>query len=249
MSIFDSDDFNDRLFYPRSDSSAPPLGATDHFVDVDGARLHLRIHPGGAACRLLLLFHGNGEVVADYDALAARFAAAHTRLAVVDYRGYGLSSGVPSLRAVMDDAPIVATFVAGLEAGPVIVMGRSLGSACAHDLIAAGDAAPSAFILDSGFSDLAGLVARRGMSCPHLSAQERTRFDPLLKIKRLKRPILIVHGEDDTLISCEEARVLFDATSYPDRRLAIIPDFGHNDLFASPSYWSVLSEFVGSLSP
>jgi hypothetical protein len=64
VSIFDSDEFNDRLFVPRRDASPTPPGAHDRVIDVDGATLHVRVHPpaGGAT---LLLFHGNGEVVAD----------------------------------------------------------------------------------------------------------------------------------------------------------------------------------------
>jgi hypothetical protein len=44
VSIFDRDEFNDRLFFPRPDASPPPTGASDRMVEVDGARLHVRVH-------------------------------------------------------------------------------------------------------------------------------------------------------------------------------------------------------------
>ena len=70
MSIFDSREFNERLFFPRPDTTPPPLGATDQLID----GLHVRVHDAGLPT--LLLFHGNGEVVADYDDQAVQFAAA-----------------------------------------------------------------------------------------------------------------------------------------------------------------------------
>ena len=70
MSIFDRDEFNDRLFFPRPDATPPPAGAIDRMIGVDGARLHVRSYAAPAAAATLLLFHGNGEVVSDYDCAA-----------------------------------------------------------------------------------------------------------------------------------------------------------------------------------
>jgi uncharacterized protein len=97
-SFFDGAEFNRRLFYPRRDAGPPTAGAVDHVVAVPGARLHLREHAAATARVTVLIFHGNGEVVADYDEAAASFGAAGAALAVVDYRGYGSSSGEPTLR-------------------------------------------------------------------------------------------------------------------------------------------------------
>jgi pimeloyl-ACP methyl ester carboxylesterase len=100
--VFDSPEFNARLFFPRPDRGPPPPGARDLFVDVPGARLHLRWHTAATPARaVVLLFHGNGEVVADYDDLADHYAAAGAELVVVDFRGYGASTGVPTLRAAI----------------------------------------------------------------------------------------------------------------------------------------------------
>ena len=98
----------------------------------------------------LLLFHGNGEVVADYDDQAALFAAAGANLAVMDYPGYGNERGTPTLRAIITDALAVYE-----RSAAQFVMGRSLGSACAAELYAR--VAPRGFILESGFVDLAAL--------------------------------------------------------------------------------------------
>src|SRR5438552_2806406 len=121
MSILDSPELNARLFFPRADASPPPRGAADLYA----GDWHVRRHAGTGPT--LLLFHGNGETVADYDGAAAAFARAGFTLAVADYPGYGLSRGAPTLRRLMTDAAAVADAVK-----PDVIMGRSLGSACAN---------------------------------------------------------------------------------------------------------------------
>ncbi|MDQ3363952.1 MAG: lysophospholipase [Myxococcota bacterium] len=136
-SIFERPEFSNALFFPRRDHTAPPTGAHDLMVDVgDGIHVHVRRHAAPGARCTLLLFHGNGEVVADYDGAAAQFAACGAALAIADYRGYGASEGVPTLRGVIEDARPLAEAVAAEQAGPLVVMGRSLGGAAAHELYA-----------------------------------------------------------------------------------------------------------------
>ena len=62
--------------------------------------VHVRRHPSASARFSLLFFHGNGEVVSDYDGLAGAFTALGGEMIVCDYRGYGKSEGHPSLRTV-----------------------------------------------------------------------------------------------------------------------------------------------------
>ena len=235
MSIFDSREFNERLFFPRPDASAPPPGAVDTFVD----GLHVRTHGNGLPT--LLLFHGNGEVVADYDDQAAHFAAAGASLAVMDYRGYGRSEGSPTLRGIIDDATKICA-----EIKPAIVMGRSLGSACAAELYARG-AAP-AFVIESGFVDLVALILRRGLPPQRLTADELAAFDPLPKLARGTAPLLVLHGARDELIDPDEARRAHDAAGTRDKRLVYIANRGHNDLSFAREYWDALAKFVGGLS-
>jgi len=126
-SLFDSPEFNERLFFPRPDRSRTPDGAID--LDVPGDEtLHVRWHRGPAGAPTLLLFHGNGEIVSDYDRSAREFAAAGVGLAVMDFRGYGRSTGTPTLRSALSDASNVLEVVRARVATPPIVIGPSLGS-------------------------------------------------------------------------------------------------------------------------
>jgi pimeloyl-ACP methyl ester carboxylesterase len=251
VSLFDSDAFNERLFFPRGDVTPPPDGAEDDFVEVGGASLHVRYHgvAEGRDRRTLLLFHGNGEVVSDYDDVAGLFAAAGFGLAVVDYRGYGQSTGSPSLRSAIADAHVILGAVHATAAAPIVVMGRSLGSACAADLYARNLPIVAGVVIESGLADLAGLVRRRGMEAPaQFSEEERAMFDPLPKLARGTGPLLVIHGERDTMVPSSEADASFAAAATKTKKLVIVPRRGHNDVSQSRTYWDALAAFGASLA-
>lgn len=242
VSIFDRDEFNDRLFFPRPDASPPPPGATDRMVDVDGARLHVRSYAAPAGSATLLLFHGNGEVVADYDDAAPRFARAGVALAVMDYRGYGQSTGTPTLRTTISDAQRVADAVQ-----PRLVMGRSLGGAPAHELYARPVASMAGVILESALFELDSLIRRRGLIPPaSFTDEERATFEPATKLALGRLPLLVLHGERDEMIAPSEAASALAAAGAgaADKALVIVPRRGHNDISGGDTYWSALAAFV-----
>jgi uncharacterized protein len=242
VSIFDSDEFNERLFFPRDDAGAPPDGASDRTVDVDGAQLHVRVHAAPGASGTLLLFHGNGEVVADYDDAAAQFAEAGVALAVMDYRRYGASTGTPTLRTVISDARAVAKAIR-----PRIVMGRSLGGIAAHELYARPVAGMAGVILESALFSLVNLIKRRGMVPPaRFDDDERATFEPAGKLARGRLPLLVLHGERDELIALEEARTAMASAGTADgeKTLIVVPRRGHNDISLGVNYWPAIIDFV-----
>ena len=104
-SVFDSQAFNANLFFPRQDNASTPRNSDNIQVDVGhGVIVHVRRHPSPKAQVSLLFFHGNGEIVSDYDNLAEHFNALGVELIVTDFRGYGRSSGFPTLRSTLEDA-------------------------------------------------------------------------------------------------------------------------------------------------
>jgi pimeloyl-ACP methyl ester carboxylesterase len=243
---FDDAAFNRRLFYPRRDTSFPPEGAADRLIAVPGARLHLRKHAANGARTTVLLFHGNGEVVADYDDVAPLFADCGAALAVVDYRGYGQSDGEPTLKQLVDDAHAV---IAALHEPSVIVMGRSLGSVAAADLYRKPPPEVVGFIWESGFVDLDALAGRRGLGIEARPPDDfRRAFDPIPKLNAGTSPLLVIHGADDDLIAPREGRAAFDAAGTAVKHLVYVPERGHNDLGTSPIYWQAIAKFVREVS-
>lgn len=245
-SIFDDERFSRALFAPRKDVTPPTEDEYDCAVEVAGARLHLRAHHLAGAESATLYFHGNGEVVSDLRFAAMRFMGeAGSALLAVEYRGYGLSSGTPSFRALLDDAPAALQAARLLAKGrPLVVMGRSLGGACAVELAGARAAGVRGYVFESTWSDLGAFVRRRGLEPPTFTAEERERFDPLPRLARCEAPALVLHGARDALIAPAEAERTLAALGSADKRLERIADAGHNDIQSHDAYWAALAAFI-----
>ncbi len=250
--IFDRPEFNRALFFARRDKSPKPPGSKDLFVDVaDGAKLHVRIHERPATEALILLFHGNGEVVADYDELADVYEQrAGASLAVVDFRGYGQSTGTPTLRASIGDAaPVLDAVVKLVRRRALVVMGRSLGGAMAAEICRLERPEVAGFIFESVSSDLEGVAKRRRfeLGAP-LSTDDLAVLDPMPKFSHCHVPALVLHGEDDQIVPAAEAEGTFSALPNAHRTKVLLPGCGHNDLSRSDIYWVVLSRFIASIT-
>jgi pimeloyl-ACP methyl ester carboxylesterase len=250
-SVFDSQEFNERLFVRRRDQSPCPPDAVDIFLPVNPTvQLHARAHLAKGARATFVVFHGNADVVADYDGLAGRYAhEVGANLVVVEYRGYGQSNGAPTFRDCIGDAPLAVRELRAqmgdrLE-GPLIALGRSLGGACAAELAGLTEPLVDAVVLESAPTDVLAIVRRRGLPAPlAVSESERAVFDPQPKLGRSTLPILVLHGRDDRTIRPQEARLNFALLRHPSSRLHFIPGRDHGDVLHDDSYYEALREFV-----
>jgi len=228
------------LFHPRPEPAASTSvheRRHDVWIPVDpsvgvGGRLHL-YDPSFAN---VLFFHGNGEIVADYDDMAPVYGRVGVNFCPVDYRGYGRSNGVPSCSTLMRDAHAVMDFVSGYLAergytGPMVVMGRSLGSAPAVELAAArGPSAVRGLVIESGFAHSVPLLRRLGIDVEGLGLSGKDVVGNYVKMRRVVQPTLIIHAELDRIIPFSDALELYDACGAADKRLVRIADAGHNDI-------------------
>jgi len=250
-SIFDSQAFNANLFFPRSDQAPGPANSEDYYIDAaDDVRIHVRRHPNPNAKLSLLFFHGNGEIVSDYDNLADHFSNLGVELIIADFRGYGKSTGVPTLRAALEDSHKILDYLKNKKVlkTKVCVMGRSLGSAPSIELCSKRSDI-QACVLESGYADPIPLVERRGLKIEATTPEENAVFNNSQKISAVKCPTLIMHGEDDFLISPKEAKLNYDNAGAKVKRLEILEGVGHNDMMMAPnhSYFTTLREFFDSL--
>jgi fermentation-respiration switch protein FrsA (DUF1100 family) len=239
--LFDDPGFNETLFFPRPDPSPAPPGARDLFVDVEDARVHVRRHDADDADLSLLFFHGNGEIVSDYDALAERYAGLGAELVAAEYRGYGKSTGSPSLAVLLGDAGAVLERLRdqGLLRERLVVMGRSLGSVPAVEL-ASSATGVAGLIVESGFAEPAGLLERRGIPVDVLTDEEDRLFNNRAKMTRVGCPTLVLHGAMDMLIPPMEGAALHEACAAEVKRLVVLDGVGHNDILwgAAERYFS-----------
>ena len=95
-SVIDRSSLLQYIFYPRDDRTPCPDRAFDFAVTVqEGVEVSCRAYLADATWPSILYFHGNGEVVSDYDYIAPLFKKEGINLLVADYRGYGRTRGDP----------------------------------------------------------------------------------------------------------------------------------------------------------
>jgi len=228
------------LFHPRPEFDAPwsrPTRNEDVLIPVDrdvsvGARFHL----SGPECPNILFFHGNGEIVADYDDLADVYTRLGMNFYPVDYRGYGRSTGRPTVTAMMRDCHAIFEFwLAWLReknfTGSIIVMGRSLGSASALELLSAHADRIKGIVIESGFAYSDTLARILGLSMKAMGLTEEDGFRNIDKIRTFGGPTLIIHAEHDHILPFPDGQALFDASPSPDKKLLKIRGANHNDIF------------------
>jgi alpha-beta hydrolase superfamily lysophospholipase len=224
-------------------------------VEVEpGVSVGYSLHLAGPRSPLILYFHGNGEIARDYDSIAPLYTDLGISLLVADYRGYGWSDGFPTASGLVRDAPFVFDALGQMlkEAGSevpqrVFVMGRSLGSAAAIEVACHHQEAIAGLIIESGFADTFGLLARLGVVLRDLDEAQDV-FANLAKIGQISLPTLVIHGQADALIPASEGIALYESSAAPDdeKWLAVIPGAGHNDLLAlgAATYFEAICDFV-----
>ncbi|WP_372367032.1 alpha/beta hydrolase [Candidatus Uabimicrobium sp. HlEnr_7] len=245
MSIFDSEIFNNNLFFPRRGGGQD---ADEMFVNAEqDVQIHVRRYPNQQAHFSILYFHGNGEIVADYDDIEPMFRNIGCELIVCDYRGYGKSSGRSTLRNLLSDSHKVYEYLN--EHNKLnknhFIMGRSLGSAAAIELSSSVASKIKGVIIESGYGDPCALAARRGLQVDRLTPEERI-FDNGEKIRDIDCPLLIMHGKEDRIISVEEAQENYTNAKSKSKQIAIFEKVGHNDILCFPQYFSTVGEFCNS---
>ncbi|MEW6262461.1 MAG: alpha/beta fold hydrolase [Thermodesulfobacteriota bacterium] len=223
------------IFYPRPDFGPPGDTGLDLLIPVEaGIKVGARFHPAGRESPCILFFHGNGEIAADYDDLAPLFNRLEAGFLPVDYRGYGRSGGRPTVTGMIRDAHVILPWVRDWlnhegYPGPLVVMGRSLGSASALELAHHYPDLVAGLIVESGFGRVEPLLALLGVD-PGIIGK-KSRLENTAKISAYTGPTLIIHAEYDHLLPLAHGQALFEAAGAADKTLLKIPGADHNDIF------------------
>jgi fermentation-respiration switch protein FrsA (DUF1100 family) len=115
--------------------------------------------------------------------------------------------------------------------GPILLMGRSLGSASVLELAAAYKDLIDGLIVESGFAYAGPLLTLLGIDSSALGFKEEKGFRNVDKIKNVDKPTLIIHAEFDHIIPYSDGQTLYDASPSGAKKLLKIPGANHNDIF------------------
>jgi len=239
------------IFYPRNDFTSCPKNAFDLSVPVgEDISISCRFYKGHHEWPWILFFHGNGEVVSDYDDLSQLHHQKRINLVVADYRGYGASTGIPTLTDLVQDCHVIFKDVREELSrrnlrSDLWVMGRSLGSISALELAYHHQQRMKGLIIESGFPSVVRIITHLGMPAFGMDL-EKIDQGCLEMIKKIILPTLIIHGEQDMLVPLENAEDLYEHLGSQEKELLIIPSATHNDimLVGFKDYFNALQRFI-----
>ena len=190
---------------------------------------HVPTRAGASARGLVLVFHGNaGNIGHRLDYLRMFHDLGYASL-ILDYRGYGRSSGKPSEDGTYLDAAAAwrhATQVLGYPAARIVLFGESMGGAVAAQLAAVQK--PAALVLASTFTSVPDLGAEIYPWLP-VRALARIRYDTRKRLATIASPVLVIHSRGDDIIPFSHGEQLFAAAISPKQILEI--EGGHNEGF------------------
>jgi alpha-beta hydrolase superfamily lysophospholipase len=227
------------IFYPRPDDYILPDSATMQSYDLkvgEDMTISCTFYFRDKNAANMLFFHGNGELAGEYMDVGSIFNKAGINLFVADYRGYGRSGGKPTVSGMIKDAhPLFKGFKEVLAdkgfSGGHFIMGRSMGSASAIELAAAYPDEFRGLIIESGFCDVTDLLSRMGISLVQKGSGAKV-SPGIERVKKIRMPALIMHGEYDSIVPLAEGRKIYDNLGSVEKKMVVVPGADHNTIFA-----------------
>ena len=210
------------------------------FQTEDGLELYGWFLPAkGPALGTVLQLHGNAENISTHFASLAWMPARGFNVFIFDYRGYGASEGSPSLEgAQLDIDAAMQTLLArpDIDKDRIVIYGQSLGGSLGAYYVAhsAHRGRIRALVIESAFSGYVEIAREKFADhwitwpfqwLPYLTVDDT--FSPLPVMAQISPiPLLVLHGERDTIVPVHHGRELYEAALEP-KQLWIVPGAGH----------------------
>lgn len=172
----------------------------------------------------VLYFSGNAGTLKDRAERFRGLAARGYGVVAPAYRGSSGSTGKPEETLLVRDARAIA----GSIDGPVVLYGESLGAAVAIRLAA--DGVGERLVLEAPFTSVIDLVAEQfpAEDLDHLITQ---RWDSLARVGTVRQPLLVIHGESDTVVPFRMGESILDAAGSEEKALVALEGLGHTGLW------------------
>jgi uncharacterized protein len=229
------------IFTFQRDSSQAKL--EEYFIKTeDGEDLNILLFKSKLKSKgLILYFHGNADNLQRWGRYAADFTKLGYDILMMDYRGYGKSTGQPNEHDLYNDALTVLHWSqTNIKYDRLIIYGRSLGSAVASNLATA--ITPDLLILETPFDELKGAVYEPLKPLLYLlplhSSFSNKTFLPKVKCKKI-----IIHGTNDQVVPLSSAMRLKPLLEDSDL-FVIIEGGSHRNLRDFEEFHKTLAEVL-----
>ena len=213
------------------DYGVPPGATEELWIETDdGEYLY------GWYCRAenpiasALYFHGNTGNLTNTAFTIPHMLRSGINVLFFDYRGFGRSTGTPSFNGIVDDGVAAARMHEKIrpQAIPSIIYGYSLGGSIAAQVLRRFGF--DGMILQSTFTSLPDIARVAFPRIPLYLVSGRL-FDTLSFMKKVRTPVMIIHGGSDEVCPCWMAHKLNDACASEKKELLVIDGGLHKDLW------------------
>lgn len=182
----------------------------------DGLALNAWYHPATENHPTLIHFHGNAGNIGVRLYLAKYLVKMGYGILLFDYRGYGGNDGRPSEHGFYQDGESAVAFLKSkqLPENKMVFIGESIGSGVAVEIAKRHDGC--SLILQSPFKSLPAIVRHHH---PWLLIPPADRFNSIAKIADISTPVLILHGDLDTIVPFSHAEALYEKAKGPKQMI------------------------------
>ncbi len=198
----------------------------------------------------MIHFHGNGGNIENAASLHSHLMHhMKYRVLLVDYRGYGESSGSPSEAGLKLDAQAALDWtlkrLSEKERKKLVVYGQSMGGAVAIHLAADNPDKFKYLVVENTFLSLPKVAGEKSFLLYLLKPLIHQTWDNEKKIAKVKQHTLFLSSEQDQIVPPSHLRKLYElATSTASKKLVKILERGHNDAFLVLNYCSSMAAFL-----
>lgn len=223
-----------------------------HFQTSDNLALHGWYVPGESEVTLVW-FHGNagniGNRVWNIEELHRNVGV---NIFIFDYRGYGRSEGNPSERGTYSDGDAAIAYLSSREDinfSKIVFFGRSLGAAVATEMAIRHE--PYALMLESGFPSIQAMASQIYPFLPGVGfftkIFSKTKYDTIYKLSQVITPVMIIHGDRDTIVPHGFGLKLYRTANYPKRFHTVVGgDHNNTYLVGGKKYYDAIAEFLSN---
>ena len=194
--------------------------------------------------RVLLFFHGNaGNMSHRLDSLLL-FHELGLSVMIIDYRGYGNSSGSPSEKGIYLDGLAAWEYLVldrNIEPTSIVILGRSLGGAVASRVASLSH--PAGLVLESTFPS-ATVLGRELFPFLPVGLLLKHRFDLVSSLSSIACPVLVIHSSEDDMIPFALGRQLYEVIPSEKTFLAIRGDHNTGFLQSREEYLAGIEKFL-----
>lgn len=240
---------NSLIFLPSKEFYSSPAQDGIAFEEVpintpDGETLFGYLLPAKEKTQKTIIYlHGNADNVSTwYQAPLEIQKHVSVNALIVDYRGYGKSTGKPTIEGVITDAQTMYKFLIdrGYKSEDISVYGRSIGGAIALEL--ASKEKVKSIVVQSSFTSLRDLAKEIYPLLPQFIVRDDI-WNSKNLIKKIHCPILISHGDEDEIVQVSHAHKLYELANEP-KKLIILKGATHNDIssYLNEEYFRALED-------